>query len=45
MARLPSITSKDQVPASGHAAVDSIVKSRGGIHGPFNAFLDRKSVV
>jgi 4-carboxymuconolactone decarboxylase len=39
MARLPEITKKDQVPAAGHAAVDSIVKSRGGIHGPFNMFL------
>jgi 4-carboxymuconolactone decarboxylase len=39
MARLPEITKKEQVPASGHAAVDAIVKSRGGIHGPFNVFL------
>ena len=39
MARLPEITKKEQVPASGHPAVDAIVKSRGGIHGPFNVFL------
>jgi 4-carboxymuconolactone decarboxylase len=39
MARLTSITSKDQVPAKDHAIVDSIVKSRGGIQGPFTMFL------
>ena len=39
MARLTPITSKDQVPAKDHAIVDSIVKSRGGIQGPFTMFL------
>ncbi len=39
MARLTPITKKDQVPATHHAIVDNIVKSRGGIHGPFNMFL------
>ena len=39
MARLPLITSKDQVAPKDHAVVDDIVKSRGGIHGPFNMFL------
>jgi 4-carboxymuconolactone decarboxylase len=39
MARLTSITSKDQVPAKDHAIVDGIVKSRGDIQGPFTMFL------
>jgi len=39
MARLTSITSKDQVPARDHAIVDSIVKSRGALQGPFTMFL------
>jgi 4-carboxymuconolactone decarboxylase len=39
MARLTSITSKDQVPAKHQAAVDSIIKSRGAIQGPFTMFL------
>jgi 4-carboxymuconolactone decarboxylase len=39
MARLTSITSKDQVPVKDHAAVDAIVKSRGAIQGPFTMFL------
>lgn len=39
MARLTSITSKDQVPAEHHAVVDEIVKSRGSVHGPFTMFL------
>jgi len=39
MARLTSITSKNQVPAEHHAVVDSIVKSRGGVHGPFTMLL------
>jgi 4-carboxymuconolactone decarboxylase len=37
--RIPLITSKDQIPASGQAAAESIIGSRGGIHGPFVAFL------
>jgi 4-carboxymuconolactone decarboxylase len=39
MARLPLITSKDQVPAKDHAIVDDIVKSRGALQGPFTMFL------
>jgi len=37
--RIPLITSKDQIPASGQTAAESIIGSRGGIHGPFVAFL------
>jgi 4-carboxymuconolactone decarboxylase len=39
MARLPLITSKDQVPAKDHAIVDGIIGSRGSLHGPFSVFL------
>ena len=39
MPRIPLITSKDQIPAPGQAAAESIIGSRGGIHGPFVAFL------
>ena len=39
MARLPSITSKEQVPAQDHAIVDAIVGSRGTLNGPFSMFL------
>ena len=39
MARLTPITSKDQVAPEAHAIVDGIVKSRGGLHGPFSMFL------
>jgi len=39
MARLTPITSKDQVPARDHGVVDAIVKSRGGVQGPFRMFL------
>ena len=39
MARLPPITSKDQVPAKDHAIVDAITQSRGAIQGPFTMFL------
>ena len=39
MPRLESITRKDQVPASAHAIFDSIVASRGGVHGPFTVFM------
>jgi 4-carboxymuconolactone decarboxylase len=39
MARLSYITSKDQVPAKDHAIFDSIVASRGAVHGPFAMFL------
>lgn len=39
MARLPSITSKDQVAPKDHAIVDGIVQSRGAVQGPFTMFL------
>jgi 4-carboxymuconolactone decarboxylase len=39
MARLPAITSKDQVAAKDHAIFDSIVASRGAVQGPFTMFL------
>jgi 4-carboxymuconolactone decarboxylase len=40
MARLPHVTSKEQVAAKDHAAFDSIVASRGSVHGPFTVFLN-----
>ena len=39
MARLSSITSKDQVAAKDQAAFDAIVASRGAVQGPFTMFL------
>ena len=39
MARLTSITSKNQVAAKDQAIVDSIVASRGALQGPFTMFL------
>src|SRR4051812_33209432 len=39
MARLPLITSKDQVAPTDHAVVDSIISSRGSLQGPFTMFL------
>src|SRR6201993_2361428 len=39
MARLPPVTSKDQVAAEPRAAFDSIVQSRGAVQGPFTMFL------
>ena len=39
MARLPSITSKNQVPAQYHPIVDRIVESRGAVQGPFTMLL------
>jgi 4-carboxymuconolactone decarboxylase len=44
MARLPSITGKDQVPAKDHATFDSIVASRGAVQGPFTMFLHSPEV-
>src|SRR5271165_4057774 len=44
MARLPAITSKDQVPAQHHAVFDSIVASRGAVQGPFTMFLHSPEV-
>jgi 4-carboxymuconolactone decarboxylase len=39
MARLPLITSKDQVAEKDRSIVDSIVASRGALQGPFTMFL------
>src|SRR5438874_10823791 len=39
MARLPSITSKDQVAAKDRDTFDAIVASRGAVQGPFTMFL------
>ena|SRR5579884_1485747 len=39
MARLPKITERNQVPEEGRAAFDSIVASRGSLHGPFVMFM------
>jgi 4-carboxymuconolactone decarboxylase len=44
MARLPYVTSKDQVAAKDHAVFDSIVASRGGVHGPFTMFMHSPEV-
>jgi 4-carboxymuconolactone decarboxylase len=44
MARLPSITGKEQVPAKDHATFDSIVASRGAVQGPFTMFLHSPEV-
>ncbi|MGH7031739.1 MAG: carboxymuconolactone decarboxylase family protein [Stellaceae bacterium] len=40
MARLPSITRKDQVADKDQAVFDSIVASRGAVQGPFTMFLN-----
>ena len=39
MARLPYITSKEQVAPKDHAVFDAIVASRGAVQGPFTMFL------
>jgi 4-carboxymuconolactone decarboxylase len=39
MARVPLITSKDQVAPEFHPIVDAIIGSRGALHGPFSVFL------
>ncbi|MBV9014961.1 MAG: carboxymuconolactone decarboxylase family protein [Alphaproteobacteria bacterium] len=44
MARLPSITSKDQVAAKHGEVFDSIVASRGAVQGPFTMFLHSPEV-
>src|SRR6266403_4145303 len=44
MARLPSITTKDQVAATDHATFDSIVASRGAVQGPFLMFMHSPDV-
>jgi 4-carboxymuconolactone decarboxylase len=44
MARLPHITSKEQVAAKDHAIVDGILASRGSLQGPFTMFLHSPEV-
>jgi 4-carboxymuconolactone decarboxylase len=44
MARLPSITQKDQVASKDHATFDSIVASRGAVQGPFTMFMHSPEV-
>ena len=39
MARLAAIKSKDQVPAEHHGVFDAVVKSRGGVQGPFTMLM------
>jgi 4-carboxymuconolactone decarboxylase len=39
MARLPPVTTKDQVAAKDQPVFDSIVASRGAVQGPFTMFL------
>jgi len=39
MARLPSVTSKNQVAAEYHPIVERIVQSRGAVQGPFTMLL------
>ena len=39
MPRLPSITTKDQVPSQYHPIVDRLVASRGAIQGPFTMLM------
>jgi len=39
MARLTSITSKDQVSPADHAIADAVIASRGGIRGPFTILM------
>ena len=45
MARLPSITGKDQVAAKDRDTFDSIVARRGAVQGPFTMFLHSPQVV
>lgn len=44
MARLPHITSKDQVAEKDRATFDSIVASRGAVAGPFTMFMHSPDV-
>jgi 4-carboxymuconolactone decarboxylase len=39
MARLPSITSKDQVAPEYQSVADGVIQSRGSIHGPFTMLM------
>src|SRR6185437_4997048 len=44
MARLPSITKREQVAAKDQATFDSIVASRGAVQGPFTMFMHSPEV-
>src|SRR6266704_4377670 len=44
MPRLPLITSADQVPEKDRHFAESVVASRGGIHGPFVAYMHSPDV-
>jgi len=44
MARLPLITSPDQVPPEARSFAQSIAESRGSVHGPFSQFLHSPEV-
>lgn len=44
MARLPLITSKDQLDPKDHAIADGIIGSRGSLEGPFSVFLHSPDV-
>ena len=44
MARVPLITSKDQIPPEHHQIADAVIKSRGGIHGPFTVAMHSPAV-
>jgi 4-carboxymuconolactone decarboxylase len=44
MARLPLITSKDQIAPKDHAIADAIIGSRGSLQGPFSVFLHSPEV-
>ena len=44
MAKLPYVTSKEQVASKDHAVFDSIVASRGAVQGPFTMFLHAPAV-
>lgn len=44
MARLSSITNKSQIAPKDHAIFDSIVASRGAVHGPFSMFLNSPEI-
>ena len=39
MARLKSITAKNDVPGEHHAIVDAVIESRGAVQGPFTMLL------
>ncbi len=44
MARVPLITSKDQVAPEHHKIADAVIASRGGIHGPFTVAMHSPAV-